>query len=167
MSHHRVTLKLSADDHAEIDAALAKIEGILPGTAEPAAPSGRDSVGDEDRAMVSCRQTLALLSRNPRMMPSGLDMADVQQGLQQLEQLRLRARRMRALLQRMDDALLTLGRDVMHRASTDDGALCTITGKGSPLASLRQGVVTQFAGSLRAANELPKLRPVPTEADAG
>lgn len=167
MSHHLVTLKLSADDHAEIDAALARIEGILPDVAGPSMAVRRSQGGEKDQATALCRQAMALLARYPRMVSSGLDMADVQHGLQQLEQLRLQAQRLRALLERMDDALLALGSDVMHRASARDIALCTITGKGSPLNALKQGVVTHITEPLRAANEPPRLRPVPTQVDAG
>lgn len=167
MSHHLVTLKLSADDHAEIDAALARIEDILPDVGGPSVAVRRSQGGAEDHAAVLCRQALALLARNPRMVPLGPDMTDVQHGLQQLEQLRLQAQRLRTVLERMDDALLALGSDVMHRASARDIALCTITGKGSPLSALRQGVVTHITDPQRAANELPRLRPVPTQVDAG
>ena len=118
-----------------------------------------------DRSESFCRQALVLLAQNPQMVPPSLNVADAQSGLRQLDQLRVRAQRTRKLLGRMDDTMAALGSDVM-RASLDGYTLLKITGKGSGLESLRQGIAVRFARSPGAANEPPALKPVPSKADA-
>lgn len=165
MSQNLITLNLSADDYAELDAALAKAESILSGLIDLSVNTRRSLVKMGDRSESFCRQALVLLAQNPQMVPPSLNVADAQNDLHQLDQLRVRAHRTRKLLGRMDDTMTALGSDVM-RASLDGYTLLKITGKGSGLESLRQGIAVRFARSPRAANESPTLKPVPSKADA-
>lgn len=71
-------------------------------------------MGDKSEAF--CRQTLNVLSQNPRLVPEHLNLADAQQDLTDLDALRVRTARLRQLVGRADDTEMALGNDVMSAA---------------------------------------------------
>ena len=99
-------------------------------------------MGDKSEAF--CRQTLNVLAQNPQVVPPGLDLAEAQRDLANLDALRGRTTRLRQLLGRAEDSEMALGSDVMT-ASLEGYALLKVMGKGSGLEALRKSMSTRFA----------------------
>jgi len=143
MSQNLISLNLTDADYAEIDAALSTLETkladllSLPGEMR----RGLTKMGDKSEAF--CRQTLNVLVQNPQVVPPGLDLAEAQRDLLNLDALRIRTTRLRVLLGRAEDSEMALGSDVMV-ASLAGYALLKVMGKGSGLEALRKSMSSRF-----------------------
>lgn len=150
MGQNLISLNLTDDDYAEIDAHLSgletKLEGLINLPTE--VRRGLSKMGDKSEAF--CRQTLVVLAQNPHVVPPGLDLAEAQRDLAALDALRSRTTRLRQLLGRAEDSEMALGSDVMT-ASLDGYAMLKVLGKGSGLDALRKNMAARFTRSASAA----------------
>ncbi|RZI79465.1 MAG: hypothetical protein EOP38_25335 [Rubrivivax sp.] len=149
MSQNLVSMNLSSADYTEIDDLLTKLEGKLNGLIDLSSQNRRTMRKMGDKSEAFCRQTLNVLSQNPKLVPEHLDLADAQRDLTDLDALRVRTTRLRLLLGRADDTEMALGSDVMS-AALDGYALLKVMGKGSGLEALRQDIGVRFSKAPRA-----------------
>ncbi len=143
MSQNIISLSLTADDYAEVDKALVTLETKLVGLIDLSVSERRALPKMGQKSEAFCRQTLTVLSQNPQLVPSGLNLADAQHDLSHLDALRTRTTRLRQLLGRVDDTEMALGSDVMS-AALEGYALLKVMGKGSGLDALRQDMSARF-----------------------
>ena len=149
MSQNLISLNLSGDDYVEIDDLLTKLEGKLGGLIDLSSHNRRTLRKMGDKSEAFCRQTLNVLSQNPKLVPEHLDLADAQRDLADLDALRARTARLRQLLGRADDTEMALGSDVMS-AALNGYALLKVMGKGSGLEALRADIGVRFSKAPRA-----------------
>lgn len=149
MSQNLISLNLSGGDYAEIDDLLTKLEGKLGGLIDLSSQNRRTMRKMGDKSEAFCRQTLNVLSQNPKLVPEHLDLADAQRDLTDLDALRVRTARLRQLLGRADDTEMALGSDVMS-AALNGYALLKVMGKGSGLEALRADIGVRFSKAPRA-----------------
>ncbi|RZL01400.1 MAG: hypothetical protein EOP36_11755 [Rubrivivax sp.] len=146
MSQNIISLSLTAADYAEVDAALSTLETKLAGLIDLSADERRALPKMGQKSEAFCRQTLTVLAQNPQVVPSGLDLAEAQRDLVNLDALRGRTARLRQLMGRFEDSEMALGSDVMS-AALEGYALLKVLGKGSGLDALRQGMSARFSRS--------------------
>jgi hypothetical protein len=149
MSQNLISLNLTDAALAEIDAALAVVEGHFAPfvTLAPAERRNLAKMGDKSEAF--CRQTLMVLAQNPQVIPPSLDLAEAQADLAGLDKLRPRLHRLRDLLGKGEDTDMALGSDV-YNACLDGYALLKIAGKGAGLETLRQAMSIRFSRNSKA-----------------
>lgn len=152
MAQNRITLDVTDQQYAEVDAALTTIENHLAGLTDLTQSERRGLLKMGDKSEAFCRQTLVVLAQNPNVVPPGLSLADAEDDLHHLEQLRIRSARVRKLLGRMDDSEIALGSDVMN-AALNGYNLLKLMGKGSGLVALRQDISARFARAPRGKGE--------------
>jgi hypothetical protein len=116
MSQNLVSVSLSNEDLAALDAALSTVEQKLAGLLELSVEQRRtlNKMGDKSEAF--CRQALILLTENRQILPPGLDLAEAEQDLRSLDQLRPRFARLRRLVANADDTEMALGSDILNFA---------------------------------------------------
>jgi hypothetical protein len=144
MSQNLISLHFGEAELAEIDTALNTLEARLAGLMNLPADMRRSLTKMGDKSEAFCRQTLTVLAQNPQVIPPGLDLAEAQRDLANLDALRGRTARLRVLLGKAEDSEMALGSDVMT-ASLEGYALLKVLGKGSGLEALRQGMSSRFA----------------------
>ena len=149
MAQNLISLSLTADDYDAIDTALSVLEAKMAGLIDLQADERRSLPKMGDKSEAFCRQTLNVLLQNPQVVPPSLDLAEAQRDLANLDALRSRTARLRRLLGRAEDSEMALGSDVMS-ASLEGYALLKVTGKGSGLEALRQGISARFSRGARA-----------------
>ena len=143
MSQNLMDLELSADALAQIDAALATLEaGLAPLRGlDPDARRWLAKMGDKSEAF--CRQTLAVLTANPQIVPPNLDLAEARADLAALDLLRPRLHQLQQLAERLDDTTLALGSDVITVALEGYGLL-KVSGKNEGLRTARRDLSARF-----------------------
>jgi hypothetical protein len=156
MSQNLISLHLTDAAWAEVDAALAVIEGHFAPFIILTPDERRNLAKMGDKSEAFCRQTLMVMAQNPQVIPPSLDLAEAQNDLANLDKLRPRLHRLRDLLGRGDDTDMALGSDVTNTCS-DGYALLKIAGKGAGLEVLRQTMSIRFNRSSK-----PKADPTPT-----
>jgi hypothetical protein len=122
---------------------LATLETKLAGLIELSVEERRTLSKMGDKSEAFWRQTLTVLAQNPQVLLSGLDVAEAQRDLVNLDRLRVRTNRLRRLMGRVEDSEMALGSDVMS-AALEGYALLKVMGKGSGLEALRQGMSARF-----------------------
>ncbi|WP_426994272.1 hypothetical protein [Methylomonas sp. CM2] len=143
MNQHLISLSLSDNDLADIDAALKILEDRFAGflVLTPEERRAIPKMGDKTEAF--CRQTLTVSSQNTSAIPPGLDTASAEADLATLDRLRPRLHRLRDLLSRAEDTDMALGSDI-YSFSLDAYASLKIAGKGAGLETLRQAMSVRF-----------------------
>lgn len=139
MSQNLISLSVSAEQLAAINATLDTLEAQLAGLIELSVDNRRRLVKMGDKSEAFCRQTLIVLDQNRQMIPPSLDLARVEIDLRTLDQLRPIFARLRRLLGRADDTEMALGSDIMT-AALEGYALAKVFGKGSGLDALREAM---------------------------
>jgi hypothetical protein len=139
-----VSLELAPADLTAFDGALATIERVLSHGIALTTQQRRDLYKMGDKSEAFCRQTLILLSNNPQVVPSSLDVNEALSDLVALDALRPRLERLRQLTERAEDTELALGSDVMGVA-LEGYALLKVAGKGEALKSARRDLSARFA----------------------
>ena len=148
MSQNIVSLNLTADQLAAVDAALTELETQLSGliALPPAQKRGLRKMGERSEAF--CRQALHVLEQNPQLVPPNLAASTPTEDLATLDRLRPRLVRLSRLSERAADTDLALGSDVMV-ASTKVYGLLKLTGSGEGLEAMRREMGSRFARSPR------------------
>ena len=148
MSQNLISLTLTDAQLAAVDAALEALEANFGNllSLEASERRGLTKMGDKSEAF--CRQTLMALVQNPQVVPGSLDLAEANQDLRTLDQLRPRLARLQRLGERASDTEMALGSDVMT-ASLMGYGLLKIAGKHQGLESLRKALSYRFKGGAR------------------
>ena len=143
MSQNIVSLNLTADQLAAVDAALTELETQLSGliALPPAQKRGLRKMGERSEAF--CRQALHVLEQNPQLVPANVLAADAIGDLAAIDTLRPRMLRLGRLSERASDTNIALGSDVMTTALQVYGQL-KLTGSGEGLKAVRRDLGTRF-----------------------
>lgn len=152
MSQNLVSLALSNDDLAALDAALATVEEKLAGLIELSVEQRRNLSKMGDKSEAFCRQALILLAENRQIIPPGLDLSEAEHDLRSLDQLRPRFTRLRRLAANADDTEMALGSDILDFA-LDGYAVAKVIGKGAALETMKEAMSARYT---RRRSELPK-----------
>lgn len=139
MSQNLISLSVSAEQLAAINATLDTLEAQLAGLIELSVDNRRKLVKMGDKSEAFCRQTLIVLDQNRKMIPPSLDLARAEIDMHTLDQLRPIFARLRQLVGRADDTEMALGSDIMT-AALEGYALAKVFGKGSGLDTLREAM---------------------------
>ncbi|MBL8395347.1 MAG: hypothetical protein JNK99_11480 [Candidatus Accumulibacter sp.] len=152
MSQNLVSLALSNDDLAALDAALATVEEKLAGLIELSVEQRRNLSKMGDKSEAFCRQALILLAENRQIIPPGLDLSEAEHDLRSLDQLRPRFTRLRRLAANADDTEMALGSDILDFA-LDGYAVAKVIGKGAALETMKEAMSARYT---RRRSEPPK-----------
>lgn len=149
-----VSLNLSAQDLADVDAAIATLRRVFaPFVAlQPDERVEMKKMGPKSRDF--CDNTLTLLENNPQIVPPNLGLAEALADRTALEQLRPRLQQLHQLVERADDTEMALGSDMMAIA-LESYRLLEVSGKGEALKSARRDLSTRFARKRRTAEAVP------------
>lgn len=150
MQQNLISLSLSDDDINQIDQALGTLEQRLSGLVALTNDERRSLTKMGDKSEAFCRQTLAVLSQNPDLLPPRFSLAEAQRDLAAIDVLRPRLARMRRLMERAEDSDTALGSDVMT-AALEGYALLRVSGSGSGLDALRTAIGSRFTRASRPA----------------
>jgi len=145
-----ISLNLSAQDTADLDAALDTLRRVFAPLIVLQPAQRRELYKMGDKSEVFCRQTLSLLADNPQIVPPNLGVAEAQADLVALDLLRPRLMRLRQLMERADDTEMALGSDIIGVA-LEGYALLKVSGKGEALKGARKELSARFAKGARAA----------------
>ena len=145
-----ISLNLSAQDTADLDAALDTLRRVFAPLIALQPAQRRELYKMGDKSEVFCRQTLSLLADNPQIVPPNLGVAEAQADLVALDLLRPRLMRLRQLMERADDTEMALGSDIIGVA-LEGYALLKVSGKGEALKGARKELSARFAKGARAA----------------
>jgi hypothetical protein len=143
MSQNLVTLTLADADLAEINAALGTLETKLRGLIDlsPQERQELSKMGPKSEQFV--RQTLVLVRENASALPGNFDLAEAENDLKAIDQLRPRLARLRVLVEKMDDTSVALGSDAMGAALVAHGVL-KFSGRGQGLDELHGQMSSRF-----------------------
>ena len=147
-----VSLNLSAQDLADVDAALATLRRVFAPMVALQPEQRRELYKMGDKSEAFCRQTLSVLAQNPQVVPPSLDVQGAQSDLATLDQLRPRLQRLQRLAERATDSDTALGSDIM-RCALDGYALLKVAGRNQGLEGLRKELGSRFIKSARATEE--------------
>ncbi|MCM8593961.1 hypothetical protein [Accumulibacter sp.] len=144
MTQNLVSLQLSSQDIAAVDAALAVIEEKLAGLIELSVDQRRSLSKMGDRSEAFCRQTMVVLAENRQILPAGFDFAEAEADLRSLDLLRPRFARLRRLAAKAEDTEMALGSDIMNFA-LDGYAVAKVFGQGDALETLKEAMSSRLA----------------------
>lgn len=144
MNQNLVSLALSNDDIAALDAALTTIEEKLAGLIELSVEQRHNLSKMGDKSEAFCRQALILLAENRQIIPPGLDLVEAEQDLHSLDLLRPRFARLRRLAANADDTEMALGSDILSFA-LDGYAVAKVLGKGAALETLKEAMSARLS----------------------
>lgn len=144
MSQNLVSLHLSAAEIAAIEAALTTLENAFKLFIELSADEKRGLAHMGDKSEAFCRQTLIVLAQNQQMLPPSFDLAEAENDLTSLDQLRPLIARLRQLMAKADDTETALGSDILC-AALEGYALAKVFGKGAGLEALRGAMSARYS----------------------
>lgn len=143
-----ISLRLSENDLADLDTALDTLQRVFLPMVVLETQQRRELYKMGDKSEAFCRQTLALLAKNPQIVPPNLDVPEAQADLATLDALRPRLLQLRQLIERAEDTEMALGSDLMS-ASLEGYALLKVSGHGEALKDARRSLSARFAKSPR------------------
>ena len=161
MAQNIAYLDPNPDRWTQLDQAIETLKthtGDMDGPA-PAVLRRAPKMGDKSESF--CRESAAVLSKNPQILPPSFKLDDMLADLAAFDQLRPRIVELTQLLRRMEATHSALGSDVMA-AALQGYKLLKVAGKHQNLEPLRKGLSMRFAGQGRRDNAVP----VPPEAIA-
>src|SRR5687768_5256274 len=145
-----VSLNLSAQDLADVDAAIATLRRVFTSMIALQPGQRRELYKMGDKSEMFCRQTLNVLAANPQIVPPNLGLTEAQADIAALDALRPRLLQLQQLVERAEDTETALGSDIIAVALEGYGLL-KVSGKGEALKSARKELSARFAKSARAA----------------
>jgi hypothetical protein len=154
MSKNLISLTLTAEQLAAVDAALTTIETELAGLISVPVAQRRDLFKMGEKSEVFCRQTLGVLSQNLKIVPESLGLPEALADVAALDALRPRLVRLKQLVERGENTETALGADIFSAALEGYGQL-KLSGKSHGLEGLRKELSSRFAKSARTAEPVP------------
>ena len=143
-----VSMNLSADQLAAVDAALSALESNLAEMVSLTPKQRRTVPRMGDKSEAFCRQALSLLGQNPQVVNPSLGLPEAESDLATLDALRPRLQRLARLSARGSDTEMALGSDIMS-ASLQGYALLKVSGRNQSLEGLRTSLGSRFAKKSR------------------
>ena len=144
MSQNLIIFTVPPADLEAIVSAVDILEKKLTGLIELSVDQRRSLAKMGDRSEAFCRQTLIVLAQNQQIIPAGLDLAQAEEDLRTLDQLRPLFARLRQLVAKADDTEMALGSDILS-AALEGYALARVFGKGAGLDALREAMSTRLS----------------------
>jgi len=144
MTQNLVSMNLTSDQLAAVDAALVALETNLAGMVSLSPQQRRRVPRMGDKSEAFCRQTLSLLGQNPQVVNPGLGLPEAESDLATLDALRPRLQRLARLSARASDTEVALGSDIMSTA-LQGYALLKVSGRNQSLEGLRASLGSRFA----------------------
>jgi hypothetical protein len=144
MTQNLVSMNLTSDQLAAVDAALVALETNLAGMVSLSPQQRRRVPRMGDKSEAFCRQTLSLLGQNPQVVNPGLGLPEAELDLATLDALRPRMQRLARLSARASDTEVALGSDIMSTA-LQGYALLKVSGRNQSLEGLRASLGSRFA----------------------
>lgn len=154
MAQNLITLSWTAEQLQRIDVALATAEAELANLISLESEQVRSLFKMGDKSESFCRETIAVLGQNLRIVPESLELDEAVADLAALDALRPRLRRLQQLAKRAQDTELLLGSDIFSTA-LEGYALLKVSGKDQGLEDLRKGL----SGRFRKARKAPEPTP--------
>jgi len=152
MSQNLISLQLTAADYARIDTLLGELEQMLAPLIDLTAEERRSLARMGDKSEVFCRQTLAVMAQNRKLIPESVLLDEAESDLKHFDALRLRCNRLQQLTGRCEDSVTALGSDVMSTA-LEGYALLRVLGRGAGLEDLRGSLGQRFSRRSNAASK--------------
>lgn len=153
MKSNLVSIQMSPEKLAQAEQALASLEDALGALISLDGTNRRRLRKMGQKSEVFCRQTLSLMTQNPKVVPESMDLPEAIADLQALDQLRPLLDRLERLAERGADTEMALGSDLMDSA-LEGYALLKYTGRGQGLESLRKEIGSRWARPKRVAAEV-------------
>lgn len=150
MMNANVSLSFTDAQLTAIDAALEQLETQFADLVGLTAAERKQLTKMGTKSETFCRQTMSLMAQNPQLVPASVPLADSQQLLGALDQLRPRMQRLQRLGERVADTDMAAGAAVM-RTALQGYALLKVSGRGQGLEALREAVGERFARKPKAA----------------
>ena len=139
-----VSMNLSSDQLAAVDAALSALESNLSEMVSLTPKQRRTVPRMGDKSEAFCRQALSLLGQNPQVVNPSLGLPEAESDLATLDALRPRLQRLARLSARGSDTEMALGSDIMA-TSLQGYALLKVSGRNQSLEGLRASLGSRFA----------------------
>ena len=147
-----ISLNLSAQDLADVDAAISTLRRVFTPMIALRPEQRRELYKMGDKSEAFCRQTLSVLAANPQIVPPYLGLAEAQADLVALDALRPRLLQLQQLVERAEDTDTALGSDIIAVALEGYGLL-KVSGKGEALKGARRDLSARFAKASRVVEE--------------
>lgn len=154
MGQNLVYSHLSPEQWAQLDQAFAQLQAAAAPLLVPVAPTTKKTMvkmGDGSEAF--CRKAVGVMEENVGLMPRDFDLAEVRRDLDTHDALNDRIVKLTRLLERMRDAEMALGSDVMV-AALEGYAVLKAVGKGEGVEALKQMLGKRFDNG-------PRQQPTP------
>ena len=143
MARNRVQTKITEEQIQRVKDALYVLENTFPDFVTLEAEDRRSTRGMTTRFEQFCRQTLVVAQENPKLIPETLNVQHAVEDLDAYDKLLPLHTRLKAVMTRWDDTLLSLGADVME-TSSDIYLLLKAFGKAMGLEAMRKGLGSLF-----------------------
>lgn len=152
MPSNHVSLVLPAESLARIGQALDALEAELKGLISMTGAQHRALFKMGEKSEVFCRETLATLQQNPKLVPEALELPAAQADLAALDALRPIQRRLQQLNERAQSTELALGADIFSTA-LEGYNLLKVSGKHHGLEGRRRDLSSRFDRPSRKAQQ--------------
>lgn len=159
MGQNLVTAHPTAEQWADVDAAIVKVQELLQPLLVAMTPAAKKSLvkmGDGSEAF--CRKALEVMEENIALMPRGFDLSEMRQDLATHDALTARVVKLTKLLEQARNAEIALGSDVMVSA-LEGYAVLKVVGKGDGVEALKKLLSRRFETTPRKVGVAPA--PVP------
>ncbi len=143
MPQNRVSLRITDEDIAAVQAALTTMEQHLTGLIGLTPDERRELTKMGDKSEAFCRAAVTTLSEHPGVLPRNFDVDDYRADLAALDTLRPLLARLQRLYDRMVDTEMALGSDVMV-GSLEGYAHLKVAGQGDGLDTLKNALGARF-----------------------
>lgn len=164
MGQNLVSSHLAPEQWAQLDQGLAQMQAALePMLVAISASTKKAMVKMGDGSEAFCRKAVGVMGENIGLMPRDFDLAEVRRDLDAHDALNDRIIRLTQLLERMRDAEMALGSDVMV-ASLEGYAVLKAVGKGEGVEALKKMLGRRFDNGPRQEPAPPAPKPVPAAA---
>lgn len=136
MSQNLISLTLSAERLAAIDAAVTTLEKELDDFVELSVAQRRELLKLGPKNQAFCSATIEVMERNPGALPADFDLDAIREDRIALGQVRPLLSRLRMLVSRVQDTEMALGSD-LYKAALEGYRFAKATGSGAMLDELR------------------------------
>lgn len=144
MGQNLVATHLTGEQWSQLDAALAQVQSALePMLVAVSAGAKKTMVKMGDGSEAFCRKAVGVMEENIGLMPRDFDLGEVRRDLAAHDALNDRIIVITKLLERMRDAEMALGSDVMV-ASLEGYAVLKAVGKGEGVQALKRMLGKRF-----------------------
>ena len=151
MSQNLISLTLSAERLAAIDAAVTALEKQLDDFVELSVEQRRELLKLGPRSEVFCRATIDVMERNPGALPADFDLDAIREDRVAIDQVRPLLSRLRMLISRVQDTEMALGSD-LYKAALEGYRFAKATGSGAMLDELKMQASPLFKGNPKPRN---------------